>query len=260
VDLEIENNRNIQTEQVAQILQIPQLITETTETADDPEESSATEEALPTSAESEPESEELRLLEVHPRFEELLQMNENVVGEIIIDGTTIDYPVVFSRENEFYLSHDIFGDENRYGAIFMDRANRGAVLDGNTILHGNNLGGNDRNMFADLEFYKNREFFDNNRIINFNNLYSDMEWEVFAVYVVHVDDYYMFSRFNTHESYLDFIEHIKSRALFFIDFEPDIDDRLLTLHTNSYEFTNAHTLVTARLINKADNMADAAGE
>ena len=191
------------------------------------------------------------ILEVHPRFEYLLHLNPDVVGQIIIEGANINYPVLFRGDNTHYFAHDIYGEPSERGAIFMDMSNRGAILDDNTVLHGNNIPGG---MFGGLEYFKEQEFFEANRRVIFNNLYSDMEWEIFAVYVVHSNDYHVLVRFGGHEGYLQFLEHIRARALFFADFEPQPGDRMLTLHTHSFEFAGAHTLVHARLISRADNV------
>ncbi|MCL2099746.1 MAG: class B sortase [Oscillospiraceae bacterium] len=215
-----------------------------------PTEPETTEEPEP-SAEEEHDDE--TVLEVHPRFEEILEINPDIIGQVIIEGTNIDHFAVFSGDNEYYWTRDIYGEDDPYGSVFMDMANRGAVLDENTLLHGHNFQGDDDGMFADLELFKEREFFDENRKIIFNNLYSDMEWEVFAVYIVHVNDYYMLVRFGSYENYLEYLEYIKSTALFFADFEPSEEDKLLSLHTRVYDFNDAHMIVTARLIKKTDN-------
>jgi hypothetical protein len=81
-----------------------------------------------------------------------------------------------------------------------------------------------------------------------------MEWEIFAVCVIHASDYHMIVRFDTHEIYLDYLEHIRSQALFFVDFEPLTDDKLLTLHTYAYDFAGAHMMIHARLVNRIDNI------
>jgi sortase B len=192
------------------------------------------------------------VLEVNPKFIELLQINTEVVGEIKIEGTIIDYPVMFSGENQYYLEHDINGGESKYGCAFMDMGNSGAILDENTIISGHSFK-NDPVMFGELANYKTKEFFDSHRKIIFNNLYSDMEWEVFAVYTTPAE-WYMFTKFGTFEFYKEFLEYVKENAIFWVDFTPQKDDRLLTLNTCSYEYDGAHTVVMARLVKKTDNV------
>ena len=193
------------------------------------------------------------ILEVNPKFDEYLKINSDIVGYIKIENTIIDFPVVYNGNNDYYLKHDIYGNPTKYGAIFMDETNKGAVLARNTIIHGHNFEGNDNNMFADLEKYKKQEFFENNKIIKFDNLYSDMEWEVFAVYYTKEEDYYLLSSFSSDKEYSDFVDLIKSRAMFWSDYKPRKGDYMLTLHTCSYEVMNAHTMVHARLVKKTDN-------
>ena len=199
-------------------------------------------------------TEYLILYEINPKFDEYLKINGDIVGEIKINGTNIDFPVVFSGENEYYLKHDIYGNYTKYGAIFMDEINRGAILDRNTLIHGHNFEGIDDKMFADLEKYKNKDFFENNKIIIYNNLYSDMEWEVFSVYVVSEKDYEVLIGFYSEQAFIDYVEIIKAKSMFESDYTPKAGDYILTLNTCSYEFKNAHTIIHARLIKKIDNI------
>ncbi|MCL2096877.1 MAG: class B sortase [Oscillospiraceae bacterium] len=199
--------------------------------------------------------------EINPRFNDYLNINPDIVGNIIIPGTHIDFPVVYNGDNDYYLKRGIYGEETKYGAIFMDMTNHGAVLARNTVIHGHNFNEPDKGifdygMFADIEKYKSEEFFGANKTIIFNNLYSDMEWEVFSVYVTSEDDYYIMTNFDSENDYVDFAELIKSKSMFDSDYEPRAGDYMITLHTCSYEFRHAHTLVHARLVKKTDNISE----
>ena len=210
---------------------------------------------------AEPEIEEetdpyLPLYEINPKFDKLLEINPDVVGEIKIEGTNINFPVLYNGDNDYYLKHDIYGNETKYGSVFMDMSDRGAVLSKNTIIHGHSFQYDD-NMFAEVSNFKDKKFFDAHKTIIFNNLYSDMEWEVFSVYVVSnvvsKENYYLISSFASDKEFLDYVELIKSKSMFPSDYEPKKGDYILTLQTCSYEFTNAHTIVHARLVKKTDN-------
>ena len=192
-----------------------------------------------------------KVLAVNPKFNEYLEINEDVVGNIRIPNTIINFLVLYNGDNDFYLNHSIYKKEDAYGSIFMDCTNHGAILNKNTIIHGHNFA--DGKIFADVENFKQKEFFDNNKTIIFNNLYSDMEWEVFAVYVVHSDDYFLQSSFRSDEDFFKFIEKIKSVSIFWRDYTPSSDDYILSVHTCSYEYEKAHTIVQAKLVSKVDN-------
>jgi len=197
--------------------------------------------------------------EINPKFAELLKINADVVGSVRVPGTLINFPVVYSGDNEYYLRRDIYGADTKYGTVFMDGFNHGSILDKNTVIHGHNFnephrGIYDDNMFADLEKFKDREFFDANKTVIFDNLYSNMEWEVFSVYVTPEEDYYIYTRFSSDRDFTNFAEYVKSRSMFESDYLPKAGDYMLTLHTCSYEFAGAHTLVHARLVKKTDNL------
>jgi len=194
-----------------------------------------------------------RVLAVHSDFYPYLQINEDTVGYIKIENTAIDYPVVFNGDNDYYLHHDFYKREDKYGAVFMDMSNHGAILSKNTLLHGHNFYDGRRKIFEDLDKFKQKDFFVNNKTIIFNNLYSIMEWEIFAVYVIHAKDYYVKTSFASDEEFFEFIERIKSSARLWRDYTPSADDYLLTLNTCTDEFDEAHTIIHAKLVKKKDN-------
>ena len=212
-----------------------------------------------TTAAPEEEDVYIPVYEINPKFAELLKINTDVVGNVRVPGTLINFPVLYSGDNEYYLRRDIYGADTKYGSVFMDGFNHGSVLDKNTVIHGHNFnephrGIHDNNMFADLEKFKDKEFFDANKTVVFDNLYSNMEWEVFSVYVTSEEDYYIYTSFASDRDFINFAEYVKSRSMFESAYLPKAGDHMLTLHTCSYEFTGAHTLVHARLVKKTDNL------
>ena len=207
---------------------------------------------IETQTETETETVSPDIYEINSKYNQYFKINEDIVGNIKINGTSIDFPVIFSGENEYYLSHDIYKNEYKHGSVFMDMSNHGAILDRNTILHGHNFG--DGILFGDLENYINKDFFDSHKTIIFNNLYSDMEWEVFAVYIIDPKDYYLMISFSTEEEYFGFVNQIKSKALIWSDYIPKEGDHMLTLHTCSWKFKGSHILIHAKLVKKTDNL------
>lgn len=51
--------------------------------------------------------------EILPSFKKLLEINPDTVGYLKIDGTAIDYPVVKGKDNDYYLTHDFYGERAR---------------------------------------------------------------------------------------------------------------------------------------------------
>ena len=66
---------------------------------------------------------------------ELIKINPDTVGYIKVNNTNIDYPIVKTDNNSFYLDHSFDKTYNKAGWVFMDYRNSNDYLDANTILY-----------------------------------------------------------------------------------------------------------------------------
>lgn len=88
-------------------------------------------------------------------------INADIIGWVTIPGTNIDHPIVQAQPSDpqRYLWHDIYGNQNPYGAIYLDAECANEGLDSlNTVIFGHNMGGFDQGMFGDLEHYPEESF------------------------------------------------------------------------------------------------------
>ena len=109
----------------------------------------------------------------------LREINPDIVGWIVVDGTPIDYPVVRGRDNDIYLSRTFTGERNASGAIFMDFRNQQDFSDPLTLVHGHNM--QNGSMFAGLHDFTGESF----RIYTPGGV---LEFEVFAKRTVAAND------------------------------------------------------------------------
>ena len=72
-------------------------------------------------------------------FNSLLGVNDQVVGWLSVDTTNINYPIVQTKNNDYYLNHDINKSLSGSGWTFMDYRNNPDMSDDNTIFYGHNL-------------------------------------------------------------------------------------------------------------------------
>ena len=86
---------------------------------------------------------------VEADFNKLKEKNADIKAWIKVNNTNINYPVVQANNNSFYLTHNLYKEQNSAGWIFADYRNNLETLDKNTILYGHNRL-NDT-MFAELE-------------------------------------------------------------------------------------------------------------
>ena len=182
------------------------------------------------------------------RYTPLLEINSDLVGWVSVPGTVIDYPVVQADDNDFYLRRDIHKQAANSGSIFMDYRSDAQCQGRHTILYGHHM--RNGSMFKELEKYKREEFFQQNPIIRFDTLSTEIEWEVFSVYVTDTSFPYTQVSFASHEEYRDFLKRIQDRSIFQKDIELTEQDQLLTLSTCTYEYDDARFVVHARRLVK----------
>ena len=119
-------------------------------------------------------------------FEELWEINPDVIGWIRVPGTDIDYPIMYSKDdNSYYLTHNIYGEELTSASIFVEYYNHSDFSDFNTVIYGHNM--NDGRMFGQLHRYEDREFFDANRTVYIYLPDRTLAYRIFAAHFVSND-------------------------------------------------------------------------
>jgi sortase B len=181
-------------------------------------------------------------------FSAALQSNPDIVGRITIDACDIAYLVTQSSDNKTYLSIGYDRKKSKSGTIFLDyRCDiEKAPLQCHYILYGHNM--KNGTMFHNLMKYKEEDFYNANRIIRFDTLYEDCEWEIFSAYVTDTDFYYIQTSFADDTEWLSFLQTVQQKSLFPTDVQLSADDVVLTLSTCTYEFDDARFVIHARLI------------
>ncbi len=184
----------------------------------------------------------------------LLVKNEEIVGEVKVNNTEVDYPVVQAKDNDYYLTHNINKEKNVNGWIYMDYRNNSMNLDKNTILYGHNKLYS-RVMFSSLHDTLNKKWYTNpeNQIITFNTLYENMEFKIFSIYRVPKTNDYLKVFFKDDTEFLDFTSMITKRSIY--DFKVPInkDDKIITLSTCSGNYATNRLVIHAVLINSNED-------
>ncbi len=181
-------------------------------------------------------------------FQRLRSINSDTVGYLTVKGTTISYPIVQTLDNEFYLNHSFDKRENAMGWIYLDYRNSLTKLNDNSIIYGH--GGSDKALFGTLKNVLTKNWVNDtsNHFINLKILNEEMVWEVFSVYKIPTETYYLTSSFGTKESHQEFINTVKNRSLYDFAVDVSIDDKILTLSTC---YNNAEKVVLhAKLIER----------
>lgn len=156
-----------------------------------------------TSEGTEPESDRKSALS---GYENLLKINPQVLGWIAIPGTQLSYPLLQGDDNDFYLHHDIYGQENRYGAIFADYKTDIYGGESNIIIYGHHM--RNGSMFGSLKEYDSISYYEEHPSFFLYLPEEEREYEIIAVLRNDI-----FSREKEPFQYYDY-ERIETKEMF----------------------------------------------
>ena len=164
-------------------------------------------------------------------FDNLFSTNDSTVGWLTVPNTTIDYPVVKAQDNSFYLNHSFDKSQNSAGWVFADYRNKFDNTDKNIIIYGHNR--KDSSMFATLSNTQSSEWYNNtdNKYITFITPETTHIYEVFSTYTIKAEEYYLTTVFDDDETFLSFLNTLKSRSIHDFGVSLSAEDQILTLST-----------------------------
>lgn len=164
-------------------------------------------------------------------FDELKKKNKDTVGWIKVNGTNINYPVVQTTDNEYYLTHSYDKSINKAGWVFADYRNNFKDFDKNTIIYAH--GRVDTTMFGSLKNILKSSWYEdkNNYVIKFSTEKENTLWQVFSVYEIKAESYYITTNFSSNEEFEEFIKTLESRSKINFNANPSSKDKIITLST-----------------------------
>lgn len=164
-------------------------------------------------------------------FPKLFATNSRTVGWISVPNTCINYPVAQHSDNSFYLNHSFDKSYNTAGWIFADYRNKFDGTDKNIIIYGHNR--MDSSMFATLKNTQKADWYNNttNKYVTYTTPEGVHVYQVFSVYTIKSETYYLATEFSSDESYLKFLNTLKSRSVHDFGTELTAEDKILTLST-----------------------------
>jgi sortase B len=168
---------------------------------------------------------------INVNFNELKKENKDTVGWIQVMGTNINYPIVQTTNNDYYLTHSFKKKANLGGWIFLDYRNNIKELDKNTIIYGH--GRLDTSMFGSL-----KNIFTNNWLKNTDNFIVKISteshntlWQVFSAYKIPTTNDYIQVDFKNNNDFENFYTMLLNRSEHNFNTNVTTKDKILTLST-----------------------------
>ena len=166
-------------------------------------------------------------------------LNQKLVGWVKIDGTKVDYPVMQTSNNDYYLDHNFDQEEDKNGSIFLDKECSIWPRSQNLLIYGHNM--KSGKMFGTLKNYKDESFYKEHPVIQFDTIYEKGTYEIMYVFseVVHEETeitfkYYQFINANSSDEYNSYMKDMADMSLYDTGVTSVYGDALITLSTCDY--------------------------
>lgn len=176
-------------------------------------------------------------------FEALWEVNPDVIGWIRVPGTMIDYPILYSGDNETYLHTSWEGEKDVHGAVFLDMDSQPDLLGRHNLFYGHNM--RDGSMFSAVNKFKNESFYREHKDIELYLPEREIRLEIFAVFPIPSKPWIRTTNFAEESDFHEFKEKLFSYHRYEGQL-PEGIERLYTLVTCSYEWEDTRTLLIAR--------------
>lgn len=229
---------------------------------------------------------------INEEYAALYEANKDFVGWITINGTNINYPVMQSGDittfercatsslygicdycdqieanpelaKQFYLHHDFNRNYLFDGNIFADFDGKFGpdTMPNNTILYGHNM--LYKHQFSALtNYYNNIDFLKKSPVIDFDTMYQDNKYKIFAVFITNttddmgeVFDYYNYVNYDNSKEFYNYILECMDRSIYETGVDIEYGDEILTLSTcdASTALEDMRLIVVARKVRENES-------
>ena len=208
---------------------------------------------------------DIKILE---KYKSVYDKNNDFIGWLKIEGTTVDYPVMQTKNDEgYYLRKDFEKNQNLNGSLFVSALSEvgvgktgnnyenGIKPSTNIMIYGHSMKSGE--MFGNLEHFNNKVYASQHPIIKFDTLYEEREYEIISVfysqiYYEHdqVFKFYQFYDAETEDKFDYWYQNIKNLSIYDTNVEATYGDEFITLVTCAYHTENGRFVVVGkRLMN-----------
>lgn len=194
-----------------------------------------------------------QLPDVLDDYKTLYEKNKKLIGWLKIDDTIIDYPVMQTTDNKYYLEHNFNQEYDKNGSLFLDCSCSVYPRSTNLIIYGHHM--KSGQMFGQLQKYAKESYYEKHKEIQFDTIYEKGTYEIMYVFrsqVYNEDDlvfkYYQFINANSGTEFQSYMEEMKKLSLYDTGVTAGYGDSLLTLSTCDNSQKDGRFVVVAKKI------------
>lgn len=187
---------------------------------------------------------------VLPQYKELWQENKDMWGWLTIEGTPIDYPVMYTPKDPEYYLHRGFDKGYAYsGCLFIGEGC--SPVGSHVIVYGHNM--ENGTMFSTLPYYWDPAYYEQHKTIRFDTVIQEGTFRVMAAFYSQAyqeeDEgsfrYHLYPSLDDPEVFAEYVQKAKESSLYDTGVTAEYGQRILTLSTCSYHISDGRFAVVA---------------
>lgn len=173
-----------------------------------------------------------------PKFQNWYNANTDVKAHLVIPGTNVNYPVMQTSNNTYYLNHNEYKAKYGWGIPYLDY--RVSISSGgntqNIVMYGH---GDDKRglMLSNMKKYRDVNFYKAHPVIQFDTVYSEGQWKVITMFKEDTNPnrgnavfaFWNYLDFGSEADFNNYITNVKSRAFFTSSVDVLPTDQLLSI-------------------------------
>ena len=194
--------------------------------------------------------------EVLTQYNQFAEEYLDFFGWLKISGTSMDYPVMQSEKDGYYLNHDFTGMPSKEGAVFVDQQVSSEPKDNLIVIYGHNM--KNGHIFGELRAYEDYDFAREHDKIQFDTKYEEAVYEVVAVLktrILYQDEegyrYYQQFGYKNEQEWNNLKAFMTETRLFDMGKTIKYGDDILMLSTCEYSQENGRFVVVARKMDES---------
>ncbi len=187
------------------------------------------------------------------KYETLYNKNKKLIGWLKIADTNIDYPVMQTSNNEYYLDHNFDQQYDKNGSLFLDKDCNAAFPNTNMIIYGHHM--KSGKMFGNLNHYSKESYYKEHPQIQFDTIYEEGIYDVMYVFrsrIYNADEvvfkYYQFFDVNSEDEFYSAMDEMARMSLYDTGVVPEYGDKFITLSTCDNSEEDGRFVVVAKKV------------
>ena len=188
------------------------------------------------------------------KYETLYNKNKKLIGWLKIADTNIDYPVMQTSNNEYYLDHNFDQEYDKNGSLFLDKDCNAAFPNTNMIIYGHHM--KSGKMFGNLNYYAKENYYKEHPRILFDTIYEEGIYDIMYVFRSRIYNesevvfkYYQFFDVNSADEFYSAMDEMSRMSLYDTGVTAEYGDKLITLSTCDNSEEDGRFVVVAKKAN-----------